>query len=555
MRLEIVVTFKYGGLQSRAQVDQESQIKMIQVKEMMQDNDLKNSKSKDKGSRSRSQSMNDQSHYKQDKTKNKAKHKRQKSHPQRHRVMDPSSSVGKTCLGENVIEISSEKAEGHGDWNSPEYLDTSNNGGKKETKAMVFHNWIPKRLATDLWRLHEVKRRNKVVKKELIVALRGEIYFVKFIINPEEDDVEPGVPEHNPFLDSVEEEEKIGDDWDLLFDDLDFGNIPDIEAVDVSQFVCKMGKSSRNKRKQLENYKLTYSDIGPSMYTGKPLTREEAEREALAISICERYSLLEEERHVIETMAYSDKYKNILDEICLDKMKLDGMSKEEEEAIIKIKGEALIEKDDPGAFVILIRLEGKINLNALADTGSDINVMPYRVYKELDREEVRNVKKEITMLNHSKAEPMGLLSNVLCQVGVTTIIAKFLILDMPIDRDTPILVGRGFLHTCGGILNTIDSITSTFDGNYHQTFRAAKTSLNTAESDSDDEEEYAFQKNKFGAPIYGPKPARYLNCSDPLDQSLALQEVLNPFRKICVWKKVVGFLGSLPVALQHCNIR
>ncbi|GJV57018.1 hypothetical protein Tco_1458023 [Tanacetum coccineum] len=54
---------------STAQVDQESQIKMIQVKEMMQDNDLKNSKSNDKGSRSRSQSMNDQSHYKQDKTK------------------------------------------------------------------------------------------------------------------------------------------------------------------------------------------------------------------------------------------------------------------------------------------------------------------------------------------------------------------------------------------------------------------------------------------------------------------------------------------------------
>nr|GEW03211.1 hypothetical protein [Tanacetum cinerariifolium] len=39
---------------------------MIQVKEMMQDNDLKNSKSNDEGSRSRSQSMNDQSHYKQD---------------------------------------------------------------------------------------------------------------------------------------------------------------------------------------------------------------------------------------------------------------------------------------------------------------------------------------------------------------------------------------------------------------------------------------------------------------------------------------------------------
>ncbi|GKC06122.1 hypothetical protein Tco_0997732 [Tanacetum coccineum] len=47
----------------------ESQIKMIQVKEMMLIHGSHNSKSKDKGSRSRSQSMNDQSHYKQDKTK------------------------------------------------------------------------------------------------------------------------------------------------------------------------------------------------------------------------------------------------------------------------------------------------------------------------------------------------------------------------------------------------------------------------------------------------------------------------------------------------------
>ncbi|GJX89695.1 retrotransposon ORF1 [Tanacetum coccineum] len=235
-----------------------------------------------------------------------------------------------------------------------------------------------------------------------------------------------------------------------------------------------MGKGSLNKRKQLENYKLTYSDMGPSMSTGKPLTQEEAEREALAIN----------------------------------KMKLNGVDKKEEEVMIKIKREALLKKDDPGAFVILIRLEGNINLNALVDIGSNINTMPYRIYKELGREDVHNLKKGITMLNHSKAEPMRLLRDVLCQVGVTTIIAKFLIMDMPIDRDTPILVGRGFLYTCGGILNTIDRITSTFDRICHQTFHAAQISLDTAESDSDDEKEYAIQRNKFGAPIYRPKPAR-----------------------------------------------
>ncbi|GJV74148.1 hypothetical protein Tco_1494143 [Tanacetum coccineum] len=246
-----------------------------------------------------------------------------------------------------------------------------------EINLGVEENMISNEFAVKLCLDHEVKRRNKVVKKELIVALRVEIYFVKFIINPQEDDVEPGVVFGRSFL-------------RLTKAIADFGNetITIYPKLDPFLFVCKMGKSSRNKRKKLENYKLTYYDMGPSMSTGKPLTQEEAEREALAISIYERYSLLEEKRPIIETMAYSDKYKKILDGICLDKMKLDGMNKEEEEAIIKIIGETLIEKDDPGAFVIPIRLEGKINLNALADTGSDINVMPYRVYKELGREEV-----------------------------------------------------------------------------------------------------------------------------------------------------------------------
>nr|GEZ51403.1 hypothetical protein [Tanacetum cinerariifolium] len=53
---------------------------MIQVKEMMQDKDLKNSESKDKGSRSRSRSMNEKSHYKQEKTEARPKKAKLKRH-------------------------------------------------------------------------------------------------------------------------------------------------------------------------------------------------------------------------------------------------------------------------------------------------------------------------------------------------------------------------------------------------------------------------------------------------------------------------------------------
>ncbi|GKG14952.1 hypothetical protein Tco_0354552, partial [Tanacetum coccineum] len=74
--------------------------------------------------------------------------------------------------------------------------------------------------------------------------------------------------------------------------------------------------------------------------------------------------------------------------------------KEEEEEVKRIKGEALKEKEDPGAFIFPIRLEG--------------------------------------------------------QVGVTTLIAKFLILDISIDHDSPIVVGCGLLRTIGSIINTLE---------------------------------------------------------------------------------------------------
>ncbi|GJU54365.1 integrase, catalytic region, zinc finger, CCHC-type containing protein, partial [Tanacetum coccineum] len=210
-------------------------------------------------------------------------------------------------------------------------------------------------------------------------------------------------------------------------------------------------------------------------------------------------------------------------------MELDGMIiKEEEEAVKRIKGEALKEKDNLGAFIFPIRLEGQVNKNALADTGLDINTMSYQIYETLGREEMKKVDRGITMINHTQAEAMGMLPNVLCQVGVTTLIAKFLILDIPINRDAPIVVGRGFLRTIGGIVNTPERLFSTFDGFCHQTFRAARSDvMRNAESDSDDEEEYEIKRNKFGAPIYGLKPAPYLNCNDPAERSLAIQTHVN----------------------------
>ncbi|GJZ45801.1 hypothetical protein Tco_0593397 [Tanacetum coccineum] len=303
-------------------------------------------------------------------------------------LMDPNSSLGKICLGEDIVVILSDKVEGSGDWNSLEFQDTANSGQKKETKGVVFYQMDTKEVsnrfvAPCFMNGLEAYDGNKVVKKELIVALRGEIYFMKFIINLGEDDVEPGV----------------------IFDD-----VPLLGEEGLLPFVCKMGKSSRNKKRAMENLNFFYQDIGTSSSARGYLTQEEAAKEAIAIRISQKFALLEEERPIIEKMAYHDKYKEILDEVWKDKVELDGkIVNEEEEAVKRIKGEALKEKDDPGAFIFPIRLEGQVNENELADTGLDINTMPYQIYEQLGREDMKKMDRGIMMINHTQAEAMDIL--------------------------------------------------------------------------------------------------------------------------------------------------
>ncbi|GJW35303.1 hypothetical protein Tco_0058223 [Tanacetum coccineum] len=73
--------------------------------------------------------------------------------------------------------------------------------------------------------------------------------------------------------------------------------------------------------------------------------------------------------HKLSNRQAGSKGISVLNEIWKDKVELEMIGKEEEEAINKVKGEALKEKDDPEAFIFPIRFEGKINENV--DRGSD----------------------------------------------------------------------------------------------------------------------------------------------------------------------------------------
>ncbi|GKA65782.1 hypothetical protein Tco_0765489 [Tanacetum coccineum] len=121
--------------------------------------------------------------------------------------------------------------------------------------------------------------------------------------------------------------------------------------------------------------------------------------------------------------------------------------------------------------------------------------------------------------------------------------AQFLILEIPIDRDAPIVVGHGFLDTIRGNIDIPNRILTTFDGLTRQTFRAARSEkIRIAESDSDDEEDYVIKRNDMGTPIHNSRPIGYQNNTNPAENITlsTLESVINPFRKISVWKKATS---------------
>nr|GEV99126.1 hypothetical protein [Tanacetum cinerariifolium]GEW02495.1 hypothetical protein [Tanacetum cinerariifolium] len=93
-----------------------------------------------------------------------------------------------------------------------------------------------------------------------------------------------------------------------------------------------------------------------------------------------------------------------------------------------------------------------------------------------------------------------------------------------------------------------------YNGIVHQKFYVANVKNAYAKSDSDDDKEYCLKRYEMGKPIYGPNHAKYLSCDNPLDRALAIQEAFNPFKKICVWKKAVAFLGALLVPPQNAEL-
>ncbi|GJV34566.1 hypothetical protein Tco_1394966 [Tanacetum coccineum] len=305
------------------------------------------------------------------------------------------------------------------------------------------------------------------------------------------------------------------------------------EVGSSSEEVVKMGKANRNKgyninkltpppSLRLEEIPPTSTILPQPIY--HPLTAKQKEKMKEVLDI--KYKELEESKPILEMLENYVIYKKKLDEILIGKERLNKKEFSEEDKVGIIEHDLPKKMCDLGNYVLPVKINGVVEMVALVDTGA--------------------------------TKAMGEVKNVRIQIRYQAYVVDLLILDIPVDPELPLLLGRPFLRTCEAIIDMGRGMLCIDDGVIRHTYfpkPRSKSYVEAFEMEGEDDWLGSFEvgRDEDGNVKYGPVAPSFIDIKDDMERALAMEAYFNPFKNVIVFKKLVDFLGSLPVQLKNLD--
>ena len=144
-----------------------------------------------------------------------------------------------------------------------------------------------------------------------------------------------------------------------------------------------------------------------------------------------------------------------LKELLTNKQKLDKASHVELNAVCSaiLQNKLANKLKDPKSFTIPC-LIGSLDVNnALADLGASINVMPYKMFKQLGFGKPKQTRMSIQLVDKTIRFPRGIIEDVLIKIDKFIFPVDFVVLDIEEDSNVPLILGRPFLATTKKIID------------------------------------------------------------------------------------------------------
>ncbi|XP_021729781.1 DNA damage-inducible protein 1-like [Chenopodium quinoa] len=140
---------------------------------------------------------------------------------------------------------------------------------------------------------------------------------------------------------------------------------------------------------------------------------------------------------------------------------LSNKSRLEESATISLPKEvnAIIQNKlpqklgDPNSYAIPMKIGDLEAMDAFCDVGASVSLMPYSIAKSLKVGDLKPTRMSLQLADRTVRLPLGILKDVLVQVGRVFVPCDFVVLEMEEDTRVPLILGRPVLNTVGVVID------------------------------------------------------------------------------------------------------
>ncbi|KAL7618148.1 hypothetical protein Lser_V15G04350 [Lactuca serriola] len=120
-------------------------------------------------------------------------------------------------------------------------------------------------------------------------------------------------------------------------------------------------------------------------------------------------------------------------------------------------GELPKKMGDHGRLTLPCEFGNNLQTYVLADSGANINLMPYSFYQKLNIPNLKATRMTIHMANRSVIHPMGIVEDILVKIGKFLFPIDFVVLDMKEDNNVLIIFCRLLLNTAKAFVDIPES--------------------------------------------------------------------------------------------------
>ncbi|GJV19093.1 MAK10-like protein [Tanacetum coccineum] len=198
-----------------------------------------------------------------------------------------------------------------------------------------------------------------------------------------------------------------------------------------------------------------------------------------------------------------------------------------------VQGETPAKMGDPGLFTLPCRLGDSKPFDILL--GSCVNIILLYLFKKLNIGLLEETDHIFRLADGTKSYPVIIIKDVEVHIVILKLLNDFYVLDMKKDPKTPLLVGRGFLATANAVIDYRMAKIAVGEGITRESYKPRPSS------------------DEIGAepPYYARKD--FLDCHLPREWEISRDAELNPFKDTLVFRRMVEFLGAIPINLK-CNM-